>query len=125
MSYLNLILTLVILAAVMGLFISGRLRVDLVAICALVALLALGLIPVEQALYGFTNPAIATIAAMFVLSAGLVRTGLVQRATRHLDKLAGKGEMRLVLVLSTVIALLSAFLVNTATVAIFIPLNLG
>jgi len=119
---LNLILTVVIVAAVMGLFISGRFRVDLIAICTLVALLVLGLILPEQALLGFTNPATATIAAMFILSAGLVRTGLVHWVTWHLDKLAGKGELRLVLVLIISVAILSAFVLNTAIVAIFIPL---
>jgi di/tricarboxylate transporter len=58
---------------------------------------------------------------MFVLSAGLMRTGLVQTFSRRLHRLAGKGESRLILVLGITIAALSAFLINTATVAIFIP----
>ncbi len=118
---LNLILTVCLLAVVLGLFIWGRWRVDLIAIGTLVALLVLGLLPAEQALYGFTNPATATIAAMFILSAGLVRTGLVRWVSRRMDKWAGKGEARLVLVVSAIAAALSAFLLNTAIVAIFIP----
>jgi di/tricarboxylate transporter len=58
---------------------------------------------------------------MFVLSAGLTRTGLVQWLARQIDRLAGKTELRLIVVLSIAIAGLSAFIVNTATVAIFIP----
>jgi len=118
---MSLILTIVILAITVGLFISGKLRADVIAICSLTALLVLGLITANQALYGFAHQATATIAAMFVVSAGLVRTGLVQWVARGLDRLAGKGESRLILVLCAVIAALSAFLVNTATVAIFIP----
>ena len=118
---MSLILTIVILAITIGLFISGKLRADLVAICSLTALLVLGLIAADQALLGFANQATAAIAAMFVVSAGLVHTGLVQWVAGGLDRLAGKGEWRLILVLCVVIAALSAFLVNTANVAIFIP----
>ena len=122
---MSLILTIVILAITIGLFISGKLRADLVAICSLTALLVLGLIAADQALLGFANQATATIAAMFVVSAGLVHTGLVQWVAGGLDRLAGKGEWRLILVLCVVIAALSAFLVNTATVAIFIPVAIA
>jgi len=121
MMDVSLILTIVILAATMGFFIYGKLRIDLIAICTLIALLVFGLISPEQALYGFTNPATATIAAMFVLTAGLVRTGLVQWIARRLDGLAGRRETQLILLLCCVVAVLSAFLVNTAIVAIFIP----
>jgi len=118
---MSLILTIVILATAIGLFVSGKLRADLVAICSLTALLVLGLIAPDQALLGFANQATVTIAAMFVVSAGLVRTGLVQWVASGLDRRAGKGEWQLILLLCIVIAALSAFLVNTATVAIFIP----
>ena len=82
----------------------------------------LGLIDTNQALYGFANQATATIAAMFVLSAGLVRTGLVDWLARKIDKLAGNSESSLIFTLCITIAALSAFIVNTATVAIFIPI---
>ena len=59
MPDINLILLLAIIVIAMGLFISGKLRVDLIALCVLVALLLLGLINTDQALYGFTNPATA------------------------------------------------------------------
>ncbi len=121
MPDINIIMVLAVLAIAVALFISGRLRFDLVALGVLVTLLALGLIDSNQALYGFANPATVTIAAMFVLSAGLVRTGSVQWLARNIDRLAGKKEWRLILVLCVVIAALSAFIVNTATVAILIP----
>jgi di/tricarboxylate transporter len=117
----DLLKVLGVVVAAMVLFITGKLRIDVVALCVLATLVVLGLIESNQILYGFANPATATVAAMFVLSAALVRTGLVQWLVHYIDRLAGKTEWRLVLVLCISIAALSAFVVNTATVAIFIP----
>ena len=117
----NVILILAIILVMIVLFISGRVRVDLIALGVLVALLIFNLIELDQALSGFANQATGTIAAMFVLSAGLVRTGAVQWVTQRLERLVGKGEKRLILGLCLVVAVLSAFIVNTAVVAIFIP----
>jgi di/tricarboxylate transporter len=117
----NIIMVLAVAVLAMVFFIWGKLSVDLVAICVLTLLVLLGLIETGDALFGFANSATATVAAMFVISAGLVRTGLVQWLARYIDTLAGKSELRLLLVLCVAIAFLSAFIVNTATVAIFIP----
>lgn len=119
------ILVLAVIAGAMVLFVTEKLRVDLVALCVLVALLLLGLIRPEQALYGFASPATATVAAMFVLSAGLVRTGLVEWIGRRIDAFAGRTQTQFVFVLCLTIAALSAFVVNTATVAIFIPVAIA
>lgn len=121
MDNLDLILTVLVLLGAFGLFVSGKVRVDLVAICVLVALLTLGLVTPEEGLRGFANPATVTIGAMFVVGMGLVRTGLVQQAAKLIDRLAGRGETRLVFILCIITATLSAFLVNTAAVAILIP----
>lgn len=121
MPGLDSILVLAVVAGAMVLFITGKLRIDLVALCVLFVLLLFGLIKPEQALFGFANPATATVAAMFVLSAGLVRTGLVEWLARHLDRLAGRTQTQLILILCVTTAALSAFIVNTAVVAIFIP----
>jgi di/tricarboxylate transporter len=121
---LDHILILAVVLGAMVLFVTEKLRVDLVAMCVLVVLLLLGLIRPEQALSGFANPATATVAAMFVLSAGLARTGLVEWLGRSINRIAGKSPAQLVLVLCITIALLSAFIVNTATVAIFIPVTI-
>ncbi|MBN2516511.1 MAG: SLC13/DASS family transporter [Deltaproteobacteria bacterium] len=121
MFHFDHILILIITAAAALLFVTEKLRVDVTALCVLAILLILNLINPDQALYGFANTATATVAAMFVLSAGLVRTGLVEWLARHLDRLAGKGERKLIIVLCITVAALSAFIVNTATVAILIP----
>lgn len=109
------------MAVAMALFISNKLRIDLIAMGVLTSLLLLGLLRSDQALFGFANTATGIVAAMFVLSAGLVRTGFVDWLARYLDKIAGKGRIRLIIVLSLTIIPLSAFIVNTAIVAIFIP----
>jgi di/tricarboxylate transporter len=122
MPDISIILTAVILVITVALFIHGKLRIELIAICALVALLVTGVLTPQQALSGFANQATATIAAMFVVSAGLVRTGLIQWVARQLDRMVDRTETRLILVISVVVAVLSAFLINTAVVAIFIPI---
>ena len=122
---LDNILVLAVVAVAMVLFITEKLRLDVTAMCVLVALLVLRLIKPSQALYGFANQATGTVAAMFVLSAGLVRTGFVDWLARRLDKLAGKGQTRLILVLCLTIAALSAFILNTAAIAIFIPIGIA
>ena len=125
MPTLSNILCLTVVAGAMFLFILEKLRVDLVALCVLVSLIILRLIEPEQALYGFANTATATVACMFVISAGLARTGFVDWVGRFIDRIAGKTETQLILVLCITIAILSAFIVNTATVAIFIPVTIA
>jgi di/tricarboxylate transporter len=119
----NILLLAVVLGA-MALFVTEKLRVDVVALLVLVVLVILGLIKPTQALSGFANPATATVAAMFVLSAGLARTGLVDWLGRSINKIAGKSPTQLLIILCITIALISAFVVNTATVAIFIPVTI-
>ncbi len=124
MANLDMVLVGIIVIATMAMFIWGKARIDVIALCALVALFVLDLIETEHVLYGLANQATVTIAAMFIISAGLVRTGLVEWAARHLDRMAGKTELRLMLVLSLTAAILSAFIINAAIVAIFIPVSM-
>jgi di/tricarboxylate transporter len=121
MLALDNILLLALIVLAMALFISEKLRADVVALCVLVALLVLRLIEPEQALFGFANQATGIVAAMFVLSAGLVRTGIVAWLARRIDRIAGRSKTQLLLVLCLTSAVLSAFIVNTAIVAIFLP----
>jgi len=122
---LDNVLVLVVVGCAIALFVTEKLRIDVAALCVLVALLVLRLIDPAQALYGFANTATGTVAAMFVLSAGLVRTGFVDWLARRLDRLAGRGETRLILILCVAIAAISAFILNTAAIAIFIPIGIA
>lgn len=118
-------LVMAVAAGAMMLFVTERLRADVVALCVLAALLILRIIGPSEALFGFASPATATVACMFVLSAGLVRTGLVDFMARRIDRIAGRGEVSLLLTLCITVAVLSAIVVNTATVAIFIPVAIA
>ena len=121
MASLDMVLVGIIVIAAMAMFIWGKVRIDVIALCVLVLLFVLGLIESEHVLYGLANQATVTLAAMFIISEGLVRTGLVEWTARKLDHLAGKTELRLMLFLSLTAAILSAFIINAAIVAIFIP----
>lgn len=115
---------LLVLSAIL-LFATEALRVDVVAILILVALALSGLIAPEEALKGFSNPATATVAAMFVLSAGLRHTGLVDAFAEGVDTALGRSSWLVALGLMLAVALVSAFINNTAAVAILIPIVLG
>jgi di/tricarboxylate transporter len=117
----NNILILIVMVVAMALFVSNKLRIDLISMGVLTTLLILGLLQPDQALSGFASLATGIVAAMFVLSAGLTRTGLIDWIARYMDKIAGQGRIRLILVLSFTVIILSAFILNTAIVAIFIP----
>jgi di/tricarboxylate transporter len=116
-------LTLAVLVAAAALFISERLRVDVIALMVLSALLLLGLVDPEAALAGFSSEATITVAAMFVLSAGLSRSGALLGLGRALSRIRSPWLM-LAIVLA-VVGPVSAFINNTAAVAVFLPLLLA
>ncbi len=92
------------------------------AIMALILLLGpiLGVTPVE-AISGFSNPATITILAMFILSAGIYRTGIINFLAHHMIRLAGANEIKQLFIVLLVVGPISAFINNTAAVAILIP----
>ncbi|MGQ9902259.1 MAG: SLC13 family permease [Fimbriimonadales bacterium] len=122
---LEIALTLGLLVAAIALFISNRFPPEVVALILLATLLMSGLVPVERGLRGFSNDAVITIAAMFVLSAGLQRTGVIGWMARGLQRLARRAAWLAVVALLSMTAFLSAFVNNTAIVALFIPLTLA
>jgi di/tricarboxylate transporter len=83
-----------------------------------------GLVQSDQALSGFSNPAVVTVWAMFILSAGLTRTGVSSVIGAQVLRFARKGEGRLIAVLMSVTALLSSIMNNTAIAAMFLPITL-
>jgi len=113
-----------ILVATFGVLISGRVRVEVVSL-ALIAVLGLsGLVTPAQALGGFASQATLAVAAMLALSAGLERTGVVEYLATFLARSAGRSLWRTLLALALPTALLSAFMNNTAIVALMIPVAL-
>lgn len=117
----DVVLVLAILVAAVVLFVSDRFPIDLVALLVLGTLLAFGLVTPEEGVSGFSNPATVTVAAMFVLSAGLQKTGAAASLGRALVRYSRNHFLALVVVMSTV-GVISAFINNTAAVAVFIPL---
>jgi di/tricarboxylate transporter len=117
-------LTFGILAVAILLFVTEVIRVDLVALAVLVALALAGLVSAEQALAGFSNPAVVTVWAMFILSAGLARTGVSRMIGSQVMRFARGGDGRLISVLMTITALLSAFMNNIGVAAMFLPITL-
>lgn len=118
-------LVLVVLVAAMGLFAWGRWSVDLVALMVMTLLLLLGLVTPEQGIAGFSNTATVTVGAMFILSGGLYRSGAVNFAGAMLTRL-GRSSIWIALILIMIgIGAISAFMNNTAAVAIFLPIVVG
>jgi di/tricarboxylate transporter len=118
-------LTLAIAAGALALFVWNRLRVDVVGIIVMAALIVTGLVTPQEGISGFANEAMITVAAMFVLSAGLIRTGGVDLLGRWIAKVAGTSELRLLAVSLLIVVPVSAFVNNTPVVVVMIPLILG
>ncbi len=114
-------LVLAILVGAVALFISEKYPIDFVALLVLGTLLGLGLVTPQEGLSGFSNPATVTVAAMFVLSAGLQKTGATA-AIGHLMVRFGRSYFTALVVIMGTITVISAFINNTAAVAVFIPL---
>ncbi|MFO8029175.1 MAG: SLC13 family permease, partial [Cyclonatronaceae bacterium] len=96
-----------ILGIAMLLFITGWIRADIVAVLVLVSLAATGLLEVEEALKGFSSEAVISIAGLLVLSAGLVRSGVVRWIAERLNDIARGSRKRLTLMSSLVPGVLS------------------
>jgi di/tricarboxylate transporter len=120
----SLAIVLVLLAAAIVMFAINKPRLDAVALIMLVALPFTGVLTVNEALSGFSDPNIVLIAALFVIGDGLVRTGVAQRLGDWLIAKAGKSEVRLIVLLMVVVCGLGATMSSTAVTAIFIPVAL-
>ncbi|QBQ06942.1 sodium-coupled transporter [Sporosarcina pasteurii] len=119
---MQLLLTFSILGVTIVLFMTNRLRADLVALLALLAFVVTGILQPAEALSGFSNSVVIMIAALFVVGAGILRTGLAQMAGNLLLRYAGDSEKRLFLLLLLIVAFVGAFMSNTGTVALMMPI---
>ncbi len=117
----EMILTFVILGLTIAIFIWDKLRVDIVAMLALLSLVLTGIIDAEQALAGFSNSTVIMIAALFIVGGGLFQTGVADALGNQLLRLAGSSQFRLMLLLMAGTAVLSGFMSNTGTMAVLIP----
>jgi di/tricarboxylate transporter len=109
-----------ILAGTLVLFVWGRWRYDLVAVAALVLVFIAGLIPAEQVFSGFGHPAVVTVAAVLVLSRGLLNAGVVDTLSRYLARV-GTRPIAQVGTLTGIVILCSGFMNNVGALALLMP----
>ena len=103
------------------LFISEIVRMDVVALLVLGTLATSGLVDSTQAFAGFSNSAVITVWAMFILSEGLTRTGIADIISRQIMQIGGNSEMILIFVIMITGATLSAFMNNIGVAALMLP----
>ncbi len=118
---LEIALVLGILTISLVLFISEVIRMDVVALMVLGALAITGLVDSSEAFAGFSNSAVITVWAMFILSEGLTRTGIADIIGRQVMRLAGRREIAMILVIMITGAVLSAFMNNIGVAALMLP----
>lgn len=117
-----MIITLIVLALSAVFFMSGRVRSDVVALCALVLLIVFGILTPEEALTGFSNPIVIMMVGLFVVGGAILQTGLAKMISSKILKLAGESEMKLFVLIMLVTAFIGAFVSNTGTVALMLPI---
>lgn len=117
----HLIITFAILAVAMVLFLTDRLRADLIALLVLFALGITGVLTTQEAFSGFSRSAVITIASIFILAEGLQRTGVSEKVGTLLLRIGGTGEGRLVVVVMAAGAFLSLFMNNIAAASVLLP----
>ncbi len=123
MSPVIIVIGLLLLALI--LFATEKLPVDVVGLVLVVALVLTGVLTAKEAVAGFGDDIIVTIAGLFVLTGGLIKTGLVDLIGRRLYKIAGDNEFGLTLLIMLVAGASAAVLKNTTTTAMFLPVVIG
>jgi len=118
---LQIALVLFILGAAVLFLVTEWIPMEVVALLVLGSLAVTGLVSPVDALKGFSNPAVVTVWAVFILSGGLTRTGVGNIIGNRVVKLAGGNESLLVLIVMVVAGLMSAFMNNVAVAALMLP----
>jgi di/tricarboxylate transporter len=122
---LAIFLLLVILVVALLLFSFEWVPADVTALGVLLALILLGLLPLEEAFAGFGSETVMLLLGLLIMTAALMRTGVVELVSRHLLRLTSQHPERLLLITMLSAGLLSAFISNTAAAAFFLPVILG
>jgi di/tricarboxylate transporter len=118
---LEIALTLGILVSALILFVTEWLRMDLVALLVLSSLALLELVSPAEAFSGFSNPAVITVWAMFIISEGLTRAGIAEQIGRQVTRVAGRSELRMIVIFMLVAGTMSAFMNNIGVAALLLP----
>jgi di/tricarboxylate transporter len=123
MSY-EIIVVLLIIVIGLVLFLTEVVRVDVTALIIMVLLILSGVLTPEEGISGFSNPATVTVMALLMLSTALQATGTVTYLGNFLLRFAGKKEWQVIFMLMITIGFISAFINNTAAVAVFLPVTI-
>ncbi len=115
------ILVLVILGAAVILFVSEKLRVDLIALLVLVALSLTGLVTIDEAFSGFSSPAVITVWSVYIVSGALFVSGVADKLASSMLRLAGENYVRILIVIMLTVGIMSSFMNNIGAVAILLP----
>ena len=127
---IDIILISVIVLIALILFATEKIRVDLVAITLMVVLMLLGLfrdgfVTPKEAISGLSNKATVTIGAMFILSAGMLKSGAMSWLSQKMVRFGGNSQTRIFIILMLTCGFLSAFINNAITIAVFLPITLA
>lgn len=114
-------LILAILVVTIILFVTEKVRMDIVALMVMITLSITGLVTPSEAISGFSNPAVITVWAMFMISAGLSATGIAKLVGNQVLRLSGRGEVRLIIVIMVSAGVMSAFMNNVGVAAMMLP----
>ncbi|HJD75410.1 MAG TPA: SLC13 family permease [Bacteroides reticulotermitis] len=117
-----MVITLIILFLSAVFFMSGKVRSDLVALCALVLLILFQILTPEEALTGFSNSVVIMMIGLFVVGGAIFQTGLAKMISSRILKFAGTNELKLFILIILVTAGIGAFVSNTGTVALMLPI---
>ena len=115
-------ITLIILVITVAMFIWGRVRADIVALTALAALLVLGILTPAEALAGFSSPIVIMMIGLFVVGGAIMQTGLAKLTGNKLMALSRGNETVTFLLVMLVTSFIGAFVSNTGTVALMMPI---
>lgn len=123
MSPVAIVIILLFVAVI--LFATERIPIDIVTILLVMALVITGTLSARDAFAGFGDDIVITISGLFILTGGLVKTGVIDVIGRRLHRIAGGNEFRLTVLVMVVAAASAAVLKNTTTTAMFVPVVLG
>jgi di/tricarboxylate transporter len=122
---LPIFLVLALLVTVAICFSLEKISVDIITLLLLCALVLLRLLTIREAFAGFSSDIVIVLAALFVLSGALIKTGVMENFGSAISRIAGTSRTRVLLVLMPATACIAAFLHNTTTTAVFLPAVLG
>jgi di/tricarboxylate transporter len=114
--------TLTILGVAIFFFVTGKIRSDLVALCALIFLILFGILTPAEALSGFSSSIVIMMVGLFVVGGGIFRTGLANVISRKMLTLAGNSQIKLFILVMLITSAVGGFVSNTGTVAMMLPI---